>query len=248
MWLNATQRSGAALKGNVNWMRARQGRLESDLFGDDVRKLFPIVFPDQSDSACLDNAVEFLLLGGRSLPHAMMMLIPEPWVGNPHMDLDRRGFYEYHAAMMEPWDGPAAVCFTDGKLIGATLDRNGLRPCTVSTRNMRPGWGGADVGHQRHDQLLPNGIDRRVGHLCKQLLEILEQQLRAVRKDGQGGVGSHGGDRLFPSHDHGRDHHLQFFYRVAERLLALPDRGVIGLGHVERFGQLVQRHAILRHP
>ncbi|HJU04602.1 MAG TPA: glutamate synthase large subunit, partial [Nitrospiraceae bacterium] len=117
------------LKGNVNWMRARQGRLQSDLFGDDVGKLFPIVYDQQSDSACLDNALEFLVLGGRSLPHAMMMLIPEPWVGNPHMDLDRRGFYEYHAAMMEPWDGPAAVCFTDGKLIGATLDRNGLRPC-----------------------------------------------------------------------------------------------------------------------
>ena len=117
------------LKGNVNWMQARQGRLQSDLFGEDIPKLFPIVFPDQSDSACLDNALEFLTLGGRSLPHAMMMLIPEPWVGNPHMDLERRGFYEYHAAMMEPWDGPAAVCFTDGKLIGATLDRNGLRPC-----------------------------------------------------------------------------------------------------------------------
>ena len=117
------------LKGNINWMRARQGRLQSDLFGEDIPKLFPIVYPDQSDSACLDNALEFLALGGRSLPHAMMMLIPEPWAGNPHMDLDRRGFYEYHAAMMEPWDGPAAVCFTDGKLIGATLDRNGLRPC-----------------------------------------------------------------------------------------------------------------------
>ncbi|MBM4122369.1 MAG: glutamate synthase large subunit [Nitrospira sp.] len=117
------------LKGNVNWMRARQGRLQSDLFGSDVPKLFPIVYEHQSDSACLDNALEFLVLGGRSLPHAMMMLIPEPWVGNPQMDLDRRGFYEYHAAMMEPWDGPAAVCFTDGKLIGATLDRNGLRPC-----------------------------------------------------------------------------------------------------------------------
>ena len=117
------------LKGNVNWMKARQGRLESDLFGEDIPKLFPIVHDQQSDSACLDNALEFLVLGGRSLPHAMMMLIPEPWVGNPQMDLDRRGFYEYHAAMMEPWDGPAAVCFTDGKLIGATLDRNGLRPC-----------------------------------------------------------------------------------------------------------------------
>ncbi|MGQ0812058.1 MAG: glutamate synthase large subunit [Nitrospiraceae bacterium] len=117
------------LKGNVNWMRARQGRLNSELFGKDVPKLFPIVYEHQSDSACLDNALEFLVLGGRSLPHAMMMLIPEPWVGNPQMDLERRGFYEYHAAMMEPWDGPAAVCFTDGKLIGATLDRNGLRPC-----------------------------------------------------------------------------------------------------------------------
>ena len=117
------------LRGNVNWMRARQGRLASDLFGDDLEKLYPIVYEEQSDSACLDNAVEFLVMAGRSLPHAMMMLIPEPWVGNPHMDLNRRGFYEYHAAMMEPWDGPAAVAFTDGKLIGATLDRNGLRPC-----------------------------------------------------------------------------------------------------------------------
>ncbi|MER3424658.1 MAG: glutamate synthase subunit alpha, partial [Nitrospiraceae bacterium] len=97
------------LKGNVNWMRARHGRLKSELFGDDLPKLFPIVYEHQSDSACLDNALEFLVLGGRSLPHAMMMLIPEPWVGNPQMDLDRRGFYEYHAAMMEPWDGPAAV-------------------------------------------------------------------------------------------------------------------------------------------
>jgi glutamate synthase (NADPH/NADH) large chain len=116
------------LKGNVNWMRARQGRLSSELFGDDLEKLYPIVYESQSDSASLDNAVEFLVMGGRSLPHAMMMLIPEPWVGNVQMDLARRGFYEYHAAIMEPWDGPAAVCFTDGKTIGATLDRNGLRP------------------------------------------------------------------------------------------------------------------------
>ncbi|MEO5657547.1 MAG: glutamate synthase large subunit [Nitrospiria bacterium] len=116
------------LKGNVNWMRARQGRLQSHLFGQDLRKLFPIIHEQQSDSACFDNALEFLVMGGRSLPHAMMMLIPEAWVGNPHMDLERRGFYEYHAAMMEPWDGPAAMAFTDGTLIGATLDRNGLRP------------------------------------------------------------------------------------------------------------------------
>ncbi|MGD9850304.1 MAG: glutamate synthase large subunit [Nitrospirales bacterium] len=124
------------LKGNVNWMRARQGRLASDLFGEDLKKLFPIIdAAEQSDSACLDNAIEFLVMAGRSLPHAMMMLIPEPWVGNPQMDLNRRGFYEYHAAVMEPWDGPAAVCFTDGHLVGATLDRNGLRPCRYQVTN-----------------------------------------------------------------------------------------------------------------
>jgi glutamate synthase (NADPH/NADH) large chain/glutamate synthase (ferredoxin) len=117
------------LKGNINWMRARQGRLFSELFGNDMNKLFPIIYEEQSDSACFDNALEFLVLGGRSLPHAIMMMIPEAWNGNPDMDLDLRGFYEYHAAMMEPWDGPAAMLFTDGKVIGASLDRNGLRPC-----------------------------------------------------------------------------------------------------------------------
>ncbi|MEK6683497.1 MAG: glutamate synthase large subunit [Nitrospirota bacterium] len=116
------------LKGNLNWMRAREGRMSSDLFGDDLKKLYPIIDEDQSDSACLDNALEFLVMGGRSLPHAMMMMIPEAWSGDPNMDMERRGFYEYHAAMQEPWDGPAAVCFTDGKRVGATLDRNGLRP------------------------------------------------------------------------------------------------------------------------
>lgn len=117
------------LKGNINWMRARQGRMQSDLFGEDIKKLYPIIYENQSDSACLDNALEFLVMGGRSLPHAVMMLIPEAWVGSPDMDLNLRSFYEYHAAMMEPWDGPAAILFTDGKLIGAALDRNGLRPC-----------------------------------------------------------------------------------------------------------------------
>ena len=116
------------LRSNVNWMAARQASVSSDLFGDDIQKLWPISYEGQSDTACFDNALEFLLQGGYSLAHAMMMLIPEAWAGNPLMDESRRSFYEYHASMMEPWDGPAAVAFTDGRQIGATLDRNGLRP------------------------------------------------------------------------------------------------------------------------
>ena len=116
------------LRGNVNWMHARQSLLESPLFGDDLKKLYPIIAPDGSDSANFDNAVELLLQGGRSLPHVMAMLIPEAWAGNPHMTPEKRAFYEYHACVMEPWDGPAAIAFTDGRVIGATLDRNGLRP------------------------------------------------------------------------------------------------------------------------
>ncbi|HUA16436.1 MAG TPA: glutamate synthase large subunit [Verrucomicrobiae bacterium] len=116
------------LRGNVNWMHARQSLLASPLFGDDLKKLFPIIAPNGSDSANFDNAVELLLQSGRSLPHVMAMLIPEAWAGNPHMESDKRAFYEYHACLMEPWDGPAAIAFTDGRIIGATLDRNGLRP------------------------------------------------------------------------------------------------------------------------
>ena len=116
------------LRGNVNWMAARQASVESPLFGEDIYKLWPISYEGQSDTACFDNALEFLVEGGYSLSHAMMMLIPEAWAGNPLMDESRRAFYEYHASMMEPWDGPAAVAFTDGRQIGATLDRNGLRP------------------------------------------------------------------------------------------------------------------------
>src|SRR5436305_8401823 len=116
------------LRGNVNWMQARQSLLESPLFGDDIKKLHPIITPDGSDSANFDNAVELLLQAGRSLPHVMAMLIPEAWSGNPHMKPEKRAFYEYHCSLMEPWDGPAAIAFTDGKMIGATLDRNGLRP------------------------------------------------------------------------------------------------------------------------
>ncbi len=116
------------LRGNVNWMQARQSLLVSPLFGDDVKKLFPVIEPDGSDSSNFDNVLELLLQSGRGLPHAMAMLIPEAWAGNPHMAAEKRAFYEYHACLMEPWDGPAAVAFTDGRVIGATLDRNGLRP------------------------------------------------------------------------------------------------------------------------
>ncbi|TGQ39614.1 MULTISPECIES: glutamate synthase large subunit [unclassified Mesorhizobium] len=116
------------LRGNVNWMAARQASVDSELFGNDISKLWPISYEGQSDTACFDNALEFLTQGGYSLAHAMMMLIPEAWAGNKLMDQDRKAFYEYHAALMEAWDGPAAVAFTDGRQIGATLDRNGLRP------------------------------------------------------------------------------------------------------------------------
>ena len=116
------------LRGNVNWMAARQANVDSELFGNDISKLWPISYEGQSDTACFDNALEFLVRGGYSLTHAMMMLIPEAWAGNPLMSEERRAFYEYHAAIMEPWDGPAAMAFTDGRQIGATLDRNGLRP------------------------------------------------------------------------------------------------------------------------
>jgi glutamate synthase (NADPH) large chain len=126
------------LRGNINWMRARESRLESPLFGEDIKKISPIVQPDQSDSATFDNALELLYLAGRSLPHAVAMMMPEAWENDDLMDEDRRAFYEYHSSLMEPWDGPAAIAFTDGKLIGATLDRNGLRPARYSvTRDGR---------------------------------------------------------------------------------------------------------------
>ena len=116
------------LRGNVNWMAARQASVDSELFGDDISKLWPISYEGQSDTACFDNSLEFLWQGGYPLAHAMMMLIPEAWAGNRLMDANRKAFYEYHASLMEPWDGPAAVVFSDGRQIGATLDRNGLRP------------------------------------------------------------------------------------------------------------------------
>ena len=116
------------VKGNFNWMRAREGVMKSPVLGDDLQKLYPISFEGQSDTATFDNALELLTMAGYPLAHAAMMMIPEAWEQHEHMDARRRAFYEYHAAMMEPWDGPAAIVFTDGKQIGATLDRNGLRP------------------------------------------------------------------------------------------------------------------------
>jgi glutamate synthase domain-containing protein 2/glutamate synthase domain-containing protein 1/glutamate synthase domain-containing protein 3 len=116
------------IRGNVSWMNARQSVLGSPLHDGQIDKLYPVITPDGSDSGSLDNAVEFLYQSGRSLAHVMAMLIPEAWAGNPDMDEEKRAFYEYHASLMEPWDGPAAIAFTDGKVIGATLDRNGLRP------------------------------------------------------------------------------------------------------------------------
>ncbi|MFM7783379.1 MAG: glutamate synthase central domain-containing protein, partial [Gammaproteobacteria bacterium] len=116
------------VKGNFNWMRAREGVMRSPVLGDDLAKLYPITLPGQSDTATFDNALELLTMSGYPLAHAMMMMIPEPWEQHTLMDQRRRAFYEYHAAMLEPWDGPAAIAFTDGRQIGATLDRNGLRP------------------------------------------------------------------------------------------------------------------------
>jgi glutamate synthase (NADPH/NADH) large chain len=116
------------VKGNYNWMRAREGVMKSAVLGDDLKKLWPLIYPGQSDTACFDNCLELLVMAGYPMAQAIMMMIPEAWEQHTLMDENRRAFYEYHAAMMEPWDGPAAIAFTDGRQIGATLDRNGLRP------------------------------------------------------------------------------------------------------------------------
>ncbi len=116
------------VKGNFNWMRAREGVMSSPVLRGDLQKLYPLIYEGQSDTACFDNVLELLVMAGYPLAHAMMMMIPEAWEQHTLMDESRRAFYEYHAAMMEPWDGPASIAFTDGVRIGATLDRNGLRP------------------------------------------------------------------------------------------------------------------------
>ncbi|HEY9752769.1 MAG TPA: glutamate synthase large subunit, partial [Coleofasciculaceae cyanobacterium] len=116
------------LRGNINWMHARQSLFESDLFGDDIKKIQPVINIEGSDSLIFDNALELLVLAGRSLPHAVMMMIPEPWTAHESMSDEKKAFYEYHSCLMEPWDGPASIAFTDGTMMGAVLDRNGLRP------------------------------------------------------------------------------------------------------------------------
>jgi glutamate synthase (ferredoxin) len=116
------------LRGNINWMHARESLFASDLFGDDLKKVLPIIDTTGSDSAMFDNCLEFLVLSGRSLPHAVMMMIPEPWSNHETMSEEKKAFYEYHSCLMEPWDGPASIAFTDGSMMGAVLDRNGLRP------------------------------------------------------------------------------------------------------------------------
>ncbi|MBE9030010.1 glutamate synthase large subunit [filamentous cyanobacterium LEGE 11480] len=116
------------LRGNMNWMHARQAQVQSELFGDDIKKIQPIINNEGSDSSIFDNTFELLTLAGRSLPHAMMMMVPEPWSNHEGMSPERKAFYQYHACMMEPWDGPASIAFTDGTMMGAVLDRNGLRP------------------------------------------------------------------------------------------------------------------------
>jgi glutamate synthase (ferredoxin) len=116
------------LRGNINWMHAAQSNFASELFGDDIKKIVPVINTDGSDSAMFDNCLELLVMAGRELPHAMMMMIPEPWNGHESMSDEKKAFYEYHSCLMEPWDGPASIAFTDGKVIGACLDRNGLRP------------------------------------------------------------------------------------------------------------------------
>ena len=116
------------MQGNRNWMRAREALLESDRIPGDLARIFPIVTPGGSDTASFDEVLELLHLGGRSLPHAVLMMIPEAWENHASMSAEKRAFYQFHASLMEPWDGPASIAFTDGTVIGAVLDRNGLRP------------------------------------------------------------------------------------------------------------------------
>lgn len=164
------------IKGNVNWMKAREKNISSKVFGNDLESLKPVIMEDGSDSAILDNAFEFLVLSGRSLAHAAMMIIPEPWSGNEALSNSKKAFYEYHSCLMEPWDGPASVTFTDGEQIGAVLDRNGLRPSRYYITNddlviMASEVGVLDIAPERilkKDRLQPGRmflVDTRQGRI-----------------------------------------------------------------------------------
>ncbi len=169
------------LTGNVNWMRAREAQLQSALLGKDMRKVVPVIRPEGSDSATLDNALELLVRAGRSLPHALMMLVPQAWQGRKDLPPELVDFYRYHSCMMEPWDGPACVSFTDGRLIGATLDRNGLRPGRwVVTRD---GW--VLLASEAGTLVIDEATVARKGRLKPGKLFVVDLERHAVFADGE---------------------------------------------------------------
>jgi glutamate synthase (NADPH/NADH) large chain len=147
------------LRGNKNWMHAREGLIESDHFGTRLKQLFPIVEPECSDSGTFDNVLEFLLMGGRTLQEAIMMMIPEAWQRHETMPEDKRAFYEYHSCLMEPWDGPASIAFTDGRYIGAVLDRNGLRPSRYYITHDDRVIMASEVGQREGERAAPTRAD-----------------------------------------------------------------------------------------
>src|SRR3954470_17759005 len=169
------------LMGNVNWMRARESQLASELFGIDLQKVMPVVRPGGSDSATFDNVLELLVLGGRSLPHAAMMMIPEAYRDRDDLPEHLKGFYAYHACLMEPWDGPASVCFTDGTVVGATLDRNGLRPGRwVETKDGHVILG-SEAGML---PILPDNV-KRLGRLAPGKLFLVDLEKGRIVEDGE---------------------------------------------------------------
>ena len=182
------------LRGNINWMHAREALFESEAFGEDMPKILPIINPNGSDSAMFDNTLELLVLAGRPIAHAMMMMIPEPWSNDDNMDPARRAFYQFHACIMEPWDGPAAIAFTDGVQIGAILDRNGLRPSRYTVTKdglviMASETGVLDIPAAdvvRKGRLAPGRIflvDTAQGRIIED--EEIKQQLAAERPYGE---------------------------------------------------------------
>ena len=170
------------LRGNINWMRARESQLASELFGDDLQKVLPVVRPGGSDSATFDNVLELLVLAGRSLPHAVMMMIPEAYEDRDDLPEDLKGFYAFHSCLMEPWDGPAAVAFTDGRVIGATLDRNGLRPGRWLETDGR--LGRARLGDRRDGRAAPSNVKRK-GRLQPGKLFLVDLERGVIVDDGE---------------------------------------------------------------